>query len=559
MKLFDNPELRRSLPFPIARAVDILMAEIEESGAETTADETVNLIESTLCHLGRLWVAEYLELASCKEDAVSADLNEQIFERVSQGKPVLIGQWVALGRAIRGYFEKHVYQTVIEGLADVDFGTPGDSSHPVSRLTSFRNQFSHGSFKAVLREIDEHRGLLHELLLKIPGLRNQPIIVRDSETGLHFVATGNWEEINPPENESIPYAQPIIAGKDGRRINLYPLLQLFSKNGSWDLSPASDKEAYAKLFQKPGLDVWLERYERERRGHLEYKAPEAPVSLPKEIRGKLEESIASSGLILVETRPGCGDSVVVDSIASDENNWPWLKKFGAIGCVAVRPDQLGQSGFTVAQMCLRLIEKALGLEEEHFQADFKNILREDGPLNKALKQLKDSKCEVLLGLDALHHGTATYRGEPWCVLDVYKKLANSPVTVVATMVVGTVKQILFDHRIEYTIPKNPDSKEVAEWVTRLCKENELHGQLLKLLAPQDGELDLFTICDALEEEMPSAERVFEPAVERALWNLRPLLSWRREEREINGIKERVLLWSLFHPVVGDALNEAVPT
>ena len=180
-------------------------------------------------------------------------------------------------------------------------------------------------------------------------------------------------------------------------------------------------------------------------------------------------------------------------------------------------------------------------------------------MNKALKQLKESKYEVLLGLDALHHGTATYRGEPWCVLDVYKKLANSPVTVVATMVAGTLKQTLFDHRIEYTIPENPDSKEVAEWVTRLCKENELHGQLLKLLAPQDGELDLFTICDALEEGMPSVERVFEPAVERALWDLRPLLAWRREEREINGIKQRVFLWSLFHPAVGDALNEVVPT
>ena len=132
LHLFQKQEIRMSFPSPIARAIEILMAEIEESGTETTADETASLIEATLCHLGRLWVAEYLELVGSQEDAISSDLNERIFERLSLGKPVLIGQWVALARVIRDHFER-IKAGTVKGLAQVDFGQPEDSNHPVSR------------------------------------------------------------------------------------------------------------------------------------------------------------------------------------------------------------------------------------------------------------------------------------------------------------------------------------------------------------------------------------------------------------------------------------------
>jgi len=557
MKLFEDTKTRKSFPSPIARAVEILMAEIEESGTETTADETANLIDATLCHLGRLWVAEYLELVGSQEDAISSDLNELIFERLSQGKPVLIGQWVALARMIRGHFEKIEADTVMDGLSQVDFGQPGDTDHPVSRLTNFRNHFSHGSFRAVLREIDEHRKLIHDLLAKIPGLRKQPIVVRETETGLHLTATGGWEETDQPEKEPLADAQPIVTGKDGRRLHLYPLLQLVAKNGARGLVPAIDKDAYANLFHKPGLDIWLERYDRERRGYLEYEETVGSKTLSKNICKKLEKAMAQPGLILVEARPGCGGSSVVASLGEKKPAWSQLVSFAAIGRVAVRPDCLGQSGFTVAQLVLRLIERGLDLKEEHYQANLKNILSEDGPLTKALQELKKSKSKVLLGLDGLHHGVDPYRNEPWSVLDLYKKLADSPVTVVATMVPGGLNRPLFDHRIELPHTQKPVRTEIAEWVNKLSSKSDQHRALLKLLAAQDEELDLFAICDALEKSAPGKTPVFEPAVERALWDLRPLLAWVRKKREIDGAKERVLLWKLFHPTVGEVLDEAL--
>ena len=51
-------------------------------------------------------------------------------------------------------------------------------------------------------------------------------------------------------------------------------------------------------------------------------------------------------------------------------------------------------------------------------------------------------------------------------------------------------------------------------------------------------------------EQGDAGPVFEPAVERALWDLRPLLSWERAEVEIEeGLTERVRLWAPFSTAI----------
>lgn len=543
-----------SFPSPIARAIEILMAEIEESGTETTADETASLIEATLCHLGRLWVAEYLELVGSQEDAISSDLNERIFERLSLGKPVLIGQWVALARVIRDHFERIKAGTLVKGLAQVDFGQPEDSNHPVSRLISFRNHFSHGSFKAVLREIDEHRKLIHDLLEKVPGLREQPIIVRETDTGLYHHATGRWEETEQPEKKPLREAQPIIMGKDGKSLQLFPLLQLVVKNGNRSLAPAIDKTAFGNLFTHPGLNIWFERYDREKRGYLEYEETKGIKPLTPKTFRRLGDAISQTGLILVEARPGCGGSSVISALDAKKSCLPELKSFASIGRVAVRPDSLGQSGFTVAQLVLRMIERSLGLGEEHFQANIKNILSNEGILDQALQELKKKKCKVLLGLDSLHNGVGTYRNEPWSVLDLYKKLVNSQVTVVATIVPGGLNRPLFDHKIELPLRKKPDRTEIAKWVNFICIKSPIHRAVLNLLAAQNDALDLFTICDALEKNGSLKQPVFEPAVERALWDMRPLLIWVRKKRNIEGSQLRVILWKLFHPAVTEVLN-----
>ena len=62
---------------------------------------------------------------------------------------------------------------------------------------------------------------------------------------------------------------------------------------------------------------------------------------------------------------------------------------------------------------------------------------------------------------------------------------------------------------------------------------------------------LFQLCDLLDK---AGHAVFEPAVERALWDMRPVLSVTRESREIEGKTERVRLWRPFSPAISDALN-----
>ena len=48
LHLFQKQEIRMSFPSPIARAIEILMAEIEESGTETAADETAKISSKPL-------------------------------------------------------------------------------------------------------------------------------------------------------------------------------------------------------------------------------------------------------------------------------------------------------------------------------------------------------------------------------------------------------------------------------------------------------------------------------------------------------------------------------
>ena len=47
-------------------------------------------------------------------------------------------------------------------------------------------------------------------------------------------------------------------------------------------------------------------------------------------------------------------------------------------------------------------------------------------------------------------------------------------------------------------------------------------------------------------------------MERALWDLRPLLSWSREMRTIEDVTERVRFWKLFSPAVREAYVDIFP-
>jgi len=59
-RLFDDLNRMELLPNPLAEAAREMLVEAETNGLHTTAPETVTLIEATLSHLGRTWVAEHI-------------------------------------------------------------------------------------------------------------------------------------------------------------------------------------------------------------------------------------------------------------------------------------------------------------------------------------------------------------------------------------------------------------------------------------------------------------------------------------------------------------------
>ena len=133
----------------------------------------------------------------------------------------------------------------------------------------------------------------------------------------------------------------------------------------------------------------------------------------------------------------------------------------------------------------------------------------------------------MLGIEDLHEGATPYRGEPITVREVYEALAGSAVSVIATTHPGALPRILFDRRIRLQPPDPLDTAALSAWLDRAVQGRSLHRRVLDTLAPRTDGMDLFALCDALEAD--GAGTVFEPEVERALWDLEPVLGWSRVE------------------------------
>jgi hypothetical protein len=538
--LFDDDDTRRSFPAPLAVALNVMMSEISESGEHTTADETAGAIEETFLWLGRVWVAEYLHAVDNDEAFFSEHLNRDLMEHASASKPTTTGRWVGLARRIRDHFGGR--PTVVADLASIDF------TDDAGQLLHFRNHFSHGSFSSTIAEIREHRQMLHDLLARVPALRDQPPLCQDVETGLVRAATGRWPEHEI--QEPLPAAHPVIIGQDGARLDLYPLLHLALQSAQWSLSAPNSTHPASQMLQTSALAAWLERYEYQRQGHLPYEGPQDPSLLHADSARELGARL--QGLVLVVGHPGCGAGAAIAALTQEDPLSLGLKCFAAIRRVDIQPGDPGQSGLTVGRVVLRLVEEALGEESGSRASNIKNILAKGGALESACDALRSADKRILLGLHDLHHGADPYRGEPITVHDVYNALVGTSVTVVATTVPGGMTKPLFDQKISLQPSDTPDPSEVSDWVAHLTHGNPLRTRILRSLVDASEPLHLFALCDALEIDN---EPVFEPAVERALWDLQPLLAWQRSEMDVEeGVTENVRRWSPFSSALGPLVD-----
>ena len=123
-------------------------------------------------------------------------------------------------------------------------------------------------------------------------------------------------------------------------------------------------------------------------------------------------------------------------------------------------------------------------------------------------------------------------------------------TVISTVLYGAVAgPLFFDEAIEWPVAE-ADSVEQADLETVIKhlfdSSFTLRKDVLSVLSKQNEAVDCFAVCDALEGK--GQQNVFEPAVERALWDLKPLLIEEREK------ENRIRKWQLYSPKVGKTLK-----
>ena len=539
-----------ALPSILAIPIQVMMSEIDVSGEITTADETALVVEALVAWTGTLWLAEYLRAIALDASRVDELLNRDLFERLGSPKPVLTGQWVSLGRRARAALKG--WPTVVEGLAAIDYGQPGDG-RALDQLLAFRNHFSHGSFASSLQDIRRHRRLLATLIASVPALATQPVLWRGVEGDPIREARGDWSAASD-SGANVPVSRPVIVSSNGAILELYPFVFVDPSGPVPQLRHAAGSVGKA-LAALPVLTTWLARYERERSGHLPYTGPTDATTLSSGLQDGLRAALSSPtpGLILIEAHPGSGEGAAIAALTQDDPAGLSLDRFGALGRVSVVPGDLGQSGVTVAAMVLRLTEQALGEADGTRAMDRSKLLSADGPIQQAAADLSKAGTQVLLGIHNLHLGATDYRREGTTVVELYRALAGTPITVVATTRPGALARPLYDHRLTVAAPDAPDPTPVAAEVARLAPAGSLHHRVLTCLAGASEAQDLFAVCDSLEAT--GGDTVFEPAVERALWDLQPLLCWTRAPKEQDdGSTERVRLWRVFHPVVAAALS-----
>jgi hypothetical protein len=552
--LFFDAVRRERLPMPIATRARTLAEETAAHGEHTTPDELADLIEASFDHLYRLWMAEFA-LAGAPDAAVA----RRVVTRA--GEKLLMGARVGLARALRDCFVARGIPTVVEGLASCDFGAVGDVSHPVARLVAFRNEFAHGSFSSTVANIREHRALLAEWLERAPGLLTQPVMVVLSESEV-VALRGEVERVDTLVGLPAARFAPFVLSADGaRRLDLFPLWCV-AQDASGRLTlrhpdATRREQTMQQFFAREALREYAQRWEDECAGifdHREVLRARAWRALDAAEAAALRAAVASVQFVLVEAHPGCGKAAALTALLDGALLDPG--RFADVSVVVLEQDGPSQSASTFASFVARAAERALGLAPRALSAADgppakKGRSREFGPTalaREAAARLHAAGRRVLVLVEDAHLGTRAAPGQKQTIAEVVRALERSPVHVVATTHPGALaRPFAHDRKVVLGVPTSPRVERVAEWLASALRGRSLHALVLARLARETEPMSLFALCDAVEAE---AGAIFEPALERALADVRPVLCTARAGAD----SERV--YSVFHPAVRAALDGA---
>ena len=521
-----EPTYHRLLPTPLAQAAEALARETAASGEHTTADELVACIEALFGLLGRVWVAEYLATGA-PDPAVNRLLHERL---VASGGRVLGGQWLGVARSIRAAFLALGRTPVAAGLLDVDFGERDDAEHPFARLAAYRNSFAHGSFQSVVGDIRAHRSVLEGVLARLPFLVEQPFLL-DTGDGVHALR-GAAERVQRPAS-ALPEGHPCLVGADGAVVDLYPLAVGRDASGTLALAWPGKRDAGPRdLVKHVRFQAWFERYRRELDGHVEACATclgapaawgEASAALEGALGGR------ARGLVLVETAPGAPRAGILAGWA-DADTLRW----------AVEPGSLMGSGLVLVRAILRACESRLGLPDGSIP--FPDPAAWTDALRDAAARLEEGGVVLRIAVENLHLGdTPSAPGEP-SVQEVWRALASGPFLALGGAVrLWSLRPLPWDARValEWQATRSPGSGLQAFLDTRAA--TPLARGVLALLGGEGAPLDLFEVCDRLEAQGGDGTVMFEPEVERTLWDLAPVLTLGRSPRATETVRTFMLL------------------
>lgn len=527
---FDDVDVK-SLPPHLSGAVRTLLSEIELSGEETTADETIAVIEVLVSFLGRIWVSYYVH-----HGAPDVEINQFLFQSMQRDPGV--GQWAGISRAIQAFFIAEQSDCIDQGLINLDYGFDGS----VTQLITFRNSFSHGSMESVVSELHDMRQKLANLIKALSQVLSGSLLWIDENRVVRKV-NESWDEALGQQVEvsnMVPYHIYIRTLHDGI-LTTYPLLVVRVSGDSYELDVSSthvSELSYHQIFQLDCLAGWYQQYQKERAGYLNFKN-----QLGSSFRVNRHHVIWESVLsrlgagnwpcrILINEPAGLSAKFIFKNLLVQKNDSAIGRRFDLCTLYIVRRDHVSQSGLTFCCFLLRQIEK---LSQGTFK--FENIPKDHiGELRRGLDYLRDSGKQLLIGICDLHYGDLSYRGENLTVLDVYNQLSESSITVVFSALRGSIKGLL-SYDDCFSLESRKRLISLDHYTNSLAFIHRRYGdfpvRVLAVLCSIRRPRTLFEICDLLEMEWGCD--VFEPKVEKALWRLAPFLI---ESRDISSQEKK---------------------
>lgn len=527
---FDDVDVK-SLPPHLSGAVRTLLSEIELSGEETTADETIAVIEVLVSFLGRIWVSYYVH-----HGAPDVEINQFLFQSMQRDPGV--GQWAGISRAIQAFFIAEQSDFIDQGLINLDYGFDGS----VTQLITFRNSFSHGSMESVVSELHDMRQKLADLIKALSQVLSGSLLWIDENRVVRMV-NESWDKDLDERVEvssMVPYHIYIRTLNDGM-VTTYPLLVVRVSGESYELDVSSthvSELSYDQIFQLDCLSGWYQQYQKERAGYFNFNK-----QLGSLFRANRHHVIWESVLsrldannppcrILLNEPAGLSAKFVFKNLLVQKSDSAVGRRFDLCTLYIVRSDHVSQSGLTFCCFLLRQIEKL-----SQGACQFENIPKDYmGELRRGLEYLRDSDKRLLLGICDLHYGDLSYRGEDLTVLDVYNQLSDSSISVISSSLHGSIKGLLsYDYcfSLESRKPRISSDHYTNSLAFIHRRYGEFPVRVLAVLCSIRRPRTLFEICDLLEREWECD--VFEPEVEKALWRLSPFL---KESRDISSQEKK---------------------